>query len=90
MLGDAAGVHGGRAGGAAGLGKARTVTMVGAGDIARCDFGADRATARLLGKTRGTVFTLGDNAYPDGTRAQYRNCYDPTWGRQEAYQASGG
>jgi acid phosphatase type 7 len=27
-----------------------------------------------------TVFTLGDNAYPDGTAAQFRNCYDPTWG----------
>ena len=64
-----------------GLGKARTVTMVGAGDIARCDDRSDRDTARLLGKTRGTVFTLGDNAYPDGTRAQFRNCYDPTWGK---------
>jgi acid phosphatase type 7 len=27
-----------------------------------------------------TIFTLGDNAYPDGTAAQFRNCYDPTWG----------
>ena len=63
---------------APGFGKARTVTLVGAGDIARCDFGADRATAKLLGKIRGTVFTLGDNAYPDGTRAQFRRCYDRT------------
>ena len=59
----------------------RTVTLVGAGDIAGCDFKADRATARLLGKTPGTVFTLGDNAYPDGTRAQFRHCYDRTWGK---------
>ena len=64
-----------------GFGKARTVTLVGAGDIARCDSRHDRATARLLGKIRGTVFTLGDYAYPDGTRAQFRDCYDPTWGR---------
>ena len=64
-----------------GFGKPRTVTMVGAGDIARCDDRSDRNTARLLGKTRGTVFTLGDNAYPDGTRAQFRNCYGPTWGK---------
>ena len=56
-----------------GFGKPRTVTMVGAGDIARCDDRSDRNTARLLGKTRGTVFTLGDNAYPDGTRAQFRD-----------------
>jgi alkaline phosphatase len=64
-----------------GFRKERTVTLVGAGDIARCDDRSDRAAARLLGKTRGTVFTLGDNVYPDGTRAQFRNCYGPTWGK---------
>ena len=64
-----------------GASKARTVTLVGAGDIAGCDFKQDRKTARLLGKIPGTVFTLGDSAYPDGTRAQFRECYDPTWGK---------
>ena len=64
-----------------GASQTRTVTLVGAGDIAGCDFKADRKTARLLGKIPGTVFTLGDSAYPDGTRAQFRNCYDPTWGK---------
>ena len=34
-----------------------------------------------MGKIPGTVFTLGDSAYPDGTRAQFRECYDPTWGK---------
>jgi len=63
-----------------GGGKPRTVTLVGAGDIAGCDFKQDRKTARLLGEIPGTVFTLGDSAYPDGTPAQFRNCYDPTWG----------
>jgi hypothetical protein len=63
-----------------GASQARTVTLVGAGDIAGCDFKQDRKTARLLGKISGTVFTLGDSVYPDGTRAQIRNCYDPTWG----------
>ena len=62
-------------------GKPRTVTLLGAGDIAGCDFKPDRKTARLLGKMPGTVFTLGDSAYPEGTRAQFRNCYDPTWGK---------
>jgi hypothetical protein len=60
---------------------ASAVTLVGAGDIAGCDFSADRATARLLGKIPGTVFNLGDSAYPDGTTAQFRDCYDPTWGK---------
>ena len=58
-----------------------TVTLVGAGDIASCDYTADSATARLVGRIPGTVFTLGDNAYPDGTIKQFRNCYDPTWGK---------
>ena len=62
-------------------GKQRTVTLVGAGDIAGCEFKADRKTARLLGRIQGTVFTLGDNVYPAGTRAQFRDCYDPTWGK---------
>src|SRR5215211_1710788 len=64
-----------------GASQARTVTLVGAGDIAGCDFKQDRKTARLLGKIPGTVFTLGDSVYPDGTRAQFRHCYDPTWGK---------
>ena len=71
-----------------GGGKPRTVTLVGAGDIAGCNntrgrikFKADRKTARLVGKIPGTVFTVGDNAYPKGTREQFRDCYDPTWGK---------
>jgi acid phosphatase type 7 len=64
-----------------GVGKPRTVTLVGAGDIAGCDFNQDRKTARLLGKIAGTVFILGDSAYPEGTRKQFRECYDPTWGK---------
>jgi acid phosphatase type 7 len=64
-----------------GASKTQTVTLVGAGDIAGCDFKADSKTARLVGKIRGTVFTLGDNVYPDGTSAQFRDCYDPTWGK---------
>jgi acid phosphatase type 7 len=64
-----------------GVGKPHTVTLVGAGDIAGCDFKADRKTATLLGRIPGTVFTLGDNVYPEGTRSQFRDCYDPTWGK---------
>src|SRR5918994_2523508 len=53
------------------------VTLVGAGDIAECspDNNA-QATAALLDKIPGTVLALGDNAYPNGTRTQYANCYD--------------
>lgn len=55
--------------------------LVGAGDIASCQSRADEATAKLLDDIRGTVITLGDNAYPSGTLAQFRNCYRPSWGR---------
>ena len=30
------------------------------------------------------MFTVGDNAYKEGTLYQFRNCYDPTWGRFKA------
>lgn len=57
--------------------------LVGAGDIAACDNDHDEATAALLDTIAGTVFTLGDNAYPDGTASDFANCYDPTWGRHK-------
>jgi len=57
--------------------------FVGAGDIATCDQNSE-ATARLLDAIGGTVFTLGDNAYPEGAEPEYRQCYDPTWGRHKA------
>lgn len=55
--------------------------LVGAGDIADCNSSASELTARLIDVMDGTVFTTGDNAYPSGTAAQYRDCYNPTWGR---------
>jgi plastocyanin len=57
--------------------------LVGAGDIADCGEQGDEATAKLLDATPGTVFTVGDNVYPDGTADQFKNCYDPTWGRHK-------
>src|SRR5829696_1763939 len=57
-----------------------TVTLVGAGDIASCDYDRDTATANVLANVSGTVFTLGDNVYPTGTATQFQNCYHPTWG----------
>ncbi len=54
--------------------------FVGAGDIANGGPGAE-ATASLLDNIPGTVFTTGDNAYPDGTASDFATKYDPTWGR---------
>jgi acid phosphatase type 7 len=73
-----------------GLAQTAKVTLVGAGDIARCDATHDEKTAKLMNKllrsltsdgtlpslARARVITLGDNAYPNGTRTQFANCYD--------------
>jgi len=55
--------------------------LVGAGDVAVCGLTGDSRTARLLDGIAGRVFASGDLAYPDGTTAQFRDCYGPTWGR---------
>ena len=62
-----------------------TEIFVGAGDIGQCgNGGVPQATARLLDSISGTVFALGDNAYPSGSAQDYRDCYDPTWGRYKS------
>ena len=55
--------------------------VVAAGDIADCATEGDEATARLVEGIDGTVLTLGDNAYPDGSAENFAECYDPSWGQ---------
>jgi hypothetical protein len=55
--------------------------LVGAGDIASCDSDRAEATAKLLDKIPGTVFTAGDNAYSRGTAQEFIECYGLSWGR---------
>ena len=59
-------------------------TFVGTGDIGMCGTGGAEQTARLIDSIGGTVFTTGDNAYMDGSRRNYQECYDPAWGRHKA------
>jgi hypothetical protein len=58
-------------------------TLVGAGDIGWCGLAGAAATGRLLDGIGGTVFTAGDNAYPNGTAQDFAQCYDPAWGRHK-------
>jgi len=63
------------------------IVLVGAGDIANCDLAGGAgamATARVLDRTPGTVFTMGDHAYPEGAAKSFRDCYDKSWGRHKA------
>ncbi len=63
--------------------------LIGVGDIAGCDGGGDARTAALVdsvlkadsaAKVSDAVFTLGDNAYMEGTAKQFTNCFGSTWG----------
>jgi hypothetical protein len=63
--------------------------FVGAGDIAVCGTNGDEGTARIvdsilrvdsIAKVNDQVFTLGDNAYPDGSASNFALCFTPSWG----------
>lgn len=58
--------------------------FVGAGDIAECDTAYDEATAKLLDIISGTIYTIGDTVYSDGTPQEFTDCFGPTWGRHRA------
>jgi hypothetical protein len=61
--------------------KNQIVVLVGAGDIAGCeDLSGAKATAELIAKIPGTVFAAGDLAYEDGSAANFKDCYNTTWG----------
>lgn len=60
--------------------------IVAAGDIACPDQPCDshRETARLVMQIDPrAVLTLGDNQYNEGALSDFRNSYDPTWGRRK-------
>jgi calcineurin-like phosphoesterase family protein len=58
--------------------------ILAAGNIAKCTATGDEATAALLDTLPGTIFVLGDNAFPNGSIEAYTNCYEPSWGRHKA------
>ena len=65
----------------AGVPRGDEVTFVGAGDIGDCSLPYATRTSELLDDVPGGVFTLGDNAYPNGSLGDYLDCFEPTWGR---------
>src|SRR5256712_4439836 len=56
------------------------VTLVGAGDIAKCGQVGAALTANLLDSIPGTVFAAGDTAWDNGTATQLATCHGLTLG----------
>jgi hypothetical protein len=63
--------------------------MIGVGDIAVCGTDGDERTAQIVdsvlradsvAKVHDEVFTLGDNAYPDGSASNFEVCFAESWG----------
>ena len=59
---------------------ATTATIIAAGDIGECGFGA-METGALIDTIPGTLLALGDLAYMHGNAGNFRDCYHPAWGR---------
>jgi len=62
-------------------GNLPTATMIAVGDIASCNAEGDSATAALVEDLEGTLVTLGDNVYEEGSNETYARCYDPVYGQ---------
>lgn len=67
------------------------LTVYAAGDIADCryaraEFAGAAQTASIIaaGDPHALVLSLGDHTYPNGTAAEFRDCYAPTWGKFKA------
>jgi hypothetical protein len=58
--------------------------VVAAGDIAEAGGHQQMTSDRVLELDPDRVLVLGDNQYPGGELAMYRNFYGPTWGRFKA------
>lgn len=61
----------------------QTGVLLATGDIARCG-GAHPAVSDVLATQPGTFAALGDIVYPNGTAAEFAQCYDPWFGDEKA------
>src|SRR5215471_12294522 len=65
-------------------GNPTTATLYAAGDIGECGFGTQQTGALLDTLTGGLILAVGDLAYPSGSATDFKNCYDPFWGRHKS------
>ena len=58
-----------------------TAVVLGVGDIGMCNRPAVAQTARLVAGLEGQLLLAGDIAYFQGSAANFRDCFNPEWGR---------
>ena len=69
----------------------RNAEVIVVGDIGWCGSSGPAATAQLVDRLSGLLLLAGDIAYPNGSAADFQNCFDPTWGRfRERWHAAPG
>lgn len=59
-------------------------TALAVGDIAVCGSRFDEATSLVADGIAGPALLLGDTVYNNGTTAEFRDCFNPSWGRHRA------
>ena len=52
-------------------------------DVAGCTSPYDEATSAIVDTLPGLILMAGDIAYESGTRKEFSDCYDPSWGRHK-------
>lgn len=73
------GTGGGGTGGGSGTG--RTAAVIGVGDIGQCGRAEVAQVARLVSTLEGALLLAGDIAYFQGSAANFRDCFNPSWGQ---------
>jgi acid phosphatase type 7 len=59
----------------------RNAEVIVVGDIGWCGSNGPAATAQLVDRLSGRLLLAGDIAYPNGSAADFQNCFHPAWGR---------
>lgn len=67
--------------GPSGRGGGTGHTVIGVGDIGMCGRREVAQVARLVSTLQGQLLLAGDIAYFQGTAAQFRDCFNPSWGQ---------
>jgi acid phosphatase type 7 len=66
--------------------SASSTVLIAVGDISSCTSDQDEVVAGMVGQLlkanqNAKLALLGDIAYENGTAAEFKNCYDPAWGK---------